>query len=132
MSKAFWRLTVRSEFAAAHALRHYKGKCENPHGHNFSVEAVVQGEALTSGTELLVDFSDLKTALAKVLEPLDHKDLSMTPPFDRINPTSENLARHIFQGLKPLAAGYGVSVHAVTVSERSVQSATYLESGEER
>ena len=63
MSSAFWRLTVRSEFSAAHALRHYQGKCESLHGHNFSVEAVVQGEVLTPDTELLVDFSLIKQDL---------------------------------------------------------------------
>ncbi len=127
MSTPIWRLTVRSEFAAAHALRHYQGKCEACHGHNFSVEAVVQGSVLTPDTELLADFSDLKRDLASVLEALDHKDLSRTPPFDRLNPSSENLSRYIYQKLKPLAEARGVAVHAVTVSERAAQSATYME-----
>lgn len=127
MPTPIWRLTVRSEFAAAHALRHYKGKCEACHGHNFSVEAVVQGSELTKDTELLADFSDLKRDLAAVLETLDHKDLSNTPPFDRVNPSSENLSRHIYRQLKPMAEARGVSVYSVTVSERSAQSATYME-----
>ena len=127
MPQSIWRLTVRAEFAAAHALRHYKGKCEAPHGHNFSVEAVVQGHTLTQDTELLADFSDLKRDLATVLDTLDHKDLNMVPPFDRINPSSENLARYIYTSMAPLAAARGVSMHAVTVSERGPQSATYME-----
>ncbi len=127
MTRSIWRLAVRSEFSSAHALRHYKGKCEAAHGHNFTVEAVVEGETLTAGTELLADFSDLKRDLASVLEILDHKDLNVTPPFDRINPSSENLARHIYQSMAPLAAARGVRIHAVTVSERGPQSATYME-----
>ena len=127
MTKSIWRLTVRSEFAAAHALRHYKGKCESIHGHNFSVEAVVEGDTLTKDTELLADFSDLKRDLAVVLDTLDHKDLGTTPPFDRINPSSENLARHIYRELAPRVAERGVRMHAVTVSERGPQSATYME-----
>lgn len=127
MSTSFWRLTVRSDFSAAHALRNYGGKCESPHGHNFSVEAVVQGENLTPDTELLVDFSLLKRDLKSVLELLDHKDLNATPPFDRINPSSENLSRFIFQKLAPLAAGRGVKLHNVTVGEKAAQSATYYE-----
>ncbi len=127
MAKARWRLAVRSEFAASHALRHYKGKCESIHGHNFSVEAVVEGDTLTPDTELLADFSDLKRDLAAVLETLDHKDLNATPPFDAINPSSENLARHIYRALTPLAASRGVRLYAVTVSERGPQSATYME-----
>lgn len=124
---AFWRLTVRSEFCAAHALRHYKGKCENIHGHNFAVEAVVQGEKLSPDTELLADFSDLKADLKQVLDTLDHKDLNQSPPFDRLNPSSENLSRHIFSLLAPLAALRGVRLYSVTVGEKAAQQATYME-----
>lgn len=131
MSKSFWRLAVRSEFAAAHALRHYKGKCEAIHGHNFSVEAVVEGDTLTPDTELLADFSDLKKDLKAVLDTLDHKDLNATPPFDTINPSSENLARHIYRAMAARVAERGVWMHAVTVSERGPQSATYMETREE-
>ncbi len=127
MKKSFWRLTVRSEFAAAHALRHYQGKCEAMHGHNFSVEAVVQGDTLTPDTELLVDFSELKRDLAGVLAALDHKNLECVPPFDRINPSSENLSRYIFRHLAPLVRERGAQLYAVTVSERAIQSATYME-----
>ena len=130
MTKPLWRLAVRSEFAAAHALRHYKGKCEAVHGHNFSVEAVVEGETLSPDTELLADFSDLKRDLAAILETLDHKDLNQVPPFDRINPSSENLARYIYQAMDPLARKRGVRMREVTVSERGPQSATYMEAEE--
>ena len=127
MVKSIWRLAVRSEFAAAHALRHYKGKCESIHGHNFSVEAVVEGDTLTRDTELLADFSDLKRDLKAVLDTLDHKDLNTSPPFDVINPSSENLARYIYRALEPHVLARGVRMHAVTVSERGPQSATYME-----
>lgn len=130
MSVSFWRLTVRSEFSAAHALRHYQGKCESPHGHNFSVEAVVQGDTLTPDTELLVDFSLIKKDVKEVLETLDHKDLNQTPPFDRINPSSENISRYIYQNLAPLAAKRGVRLYSVTVGEKAAQSATYFEGGD--
>ncbi len=127
MPTAFWRLTVRSEFAAGHALRHYQGKCESMHGHNFSVEAVVQGSVLTPDTEILADFSLLKKDLNTILDTLDHKDLNATPPFDRINPSSENLARHIFKELAPLVKERGVLLYSVSVGERAAQSATYFE-----
>lgn len=127
MSSAFWRLSVRSDFSAAHALRHYQGKCESPHGHNFLVEAVVEGDRLTPDTELLIDFSLLRQDLKAVLDTLDHKDLNATPPFDRINPSSENLARHIFKALAPLALSRGVRLHSLTVGEKAAQSATYFE-----
>jgi len=122
-----WRLCVRSDFSAAHALRHYQGKCESPHGHNFLVEAVVEGDSLTQDTELLVDFSLLKTDLKAVLHTLDHKDLNVTPPFDRSNPSSENLARHIFKILASLVTARGVRLHSVSVGEKATQSAMYFE-----
>lgn len=127
MSTSFWRLAVRDEFSAAHALRHYQGKCEHTHGHNFFVEAVVQGETLQDGTEFLMDFSIIKKQLKQILESLDHKDLNNTPPFDRLNPSSENLSRYIFQCLSPLVEPHGVKVYSVTVSEKDAQSATYFE-----
>jgi queuosine biosynthesis protein QueD len=127
MSTSFWRLAVRDEFCAAHALRHYQGKCEHIHGHNFAVEAVVEGDALQQDTEFLLDFSILKKYLKQVLETLDHKDLNTTPPFDRINPSSENLSRHIFRALADLLAAHDVRVYSVTVGEKSAQSATYFE-----
>lgn len=127
MARSIWRLAVRSEFAAAHALRHYKGKCESVHGHNFSVEAVIEGDTLTKDTELLADFSDLKKDLKAVLDTLDHRDINLTPPFDSINPSSENLARYIYQAMAAAVAARGVKMHAVTISERGPQSATYME-----
>ena len=101
---AFWRLTVRDDFSAGHALRHYEGKCERMHGHNFGVELTVQGQRLTRDTEMLLDFKRLKTGLKTVLDALDHRLLNETPPFDVINPSSENLARHIWRGMAELLA----------------------------
>ncbi|MFT4301803.1 MAG: 6-carboxytetrahydropterin synthase QueD [Desulfovibrio sp.] len=133
MSKKLWRLTVRDDFSAGHALRHYEGKCERMHGHNFAVELTVEGEKLAAGTEMLLDFKVLKKGLKAVLDALDHRLLNETPPFDRINPSSENLARHIWQGMEALLAAHTdpqaqlVRLYSVTVSEKGAQSATYLE-----
>ena len=122
-----WRLAVRSEFSAGHALRHYQGKCEALHGHNFSVEMVVEGSSLQEGADFLVDFKVLKSRLNKVLESLDHSVLNDSVPFDTINPTSENLARHIWQSLARAMEEPGVRLHSVTVGEKAGQSATYME-----
>jgi 6-pyruvoyltetrahydropterin/6-carboxytetrahydropterin synthase len=126
-AKSVWRLKVRDDFSAAHALRHYQGKCENTHGHNFSVEACVEGDKLTLDTELLLDFKIIKMELKAVLSLLDHKDLNSTPPFDVQNPSSENLARFIYQELGKRLLAHGVRMHEVTVSEKTAQSATYCE-----
>ncbi len=127
MKKKIWQLTVRSEFCAGHALRHYEGKCENMHGHNFAVEAVIQGEKLDNNIEFLIDFKVLKQELKEVLNKLDHRLLNETPPFDKINPTSENLAQYIYEHMEVALQEYGVQMHSVTVSEKSAQSATYME-----
>lgn len=127
MAKGIYRLTVRDEFAAAHALRHYQGKCENIHGHNYGVELVVEGETLSGDVEILADFGDLKKALKAALADLDHRLLNDVPPFDRLNPSSENLARHLYKRLEGPVTALKARVHSVTVSERGAQSATYLE-----
>ena len=124
---------MRDDFSAGHALRHYEGKCERMHGHNFGVELTVQGQRLTRDTEMLLDFKTLKTGLKTVLDALDHRLLNETPPFDVINPSSENLARHIWRGMAELLATHSdpqareVRLYSVTVSEKGAQSATYME-----
>lgn len=124
MSPSLWRLTVRSEFCAAHALRHYKGKCERIHGHNYSVEVTVEGSVLSHDTELLMDFGDLKALVKTALEKLDHQFLNEIPPFDLINPSAENLSRVIWQNLAPVMPEH-IKLYAVTVMEKNIQSATY-------
>ncbi len=130
MSGSFWQISVNQEFSAAHALRRYHGKCERPHGHNFSVEVRVRGSELNKETEILLDFKTLKTELKAVLDMLDHSDLNETPPFDKINPSSENLSRHIHDQLVPRLAPYPVRIASVTVAEKSGQNATYFPDGE--
>lgn len=122
-----WRLTVTSDFSSAHQLRNYCGKCENMHGHNFGVELCVEGDRLTPDTELLVDFKVLKQALKQVLDGLDHRHLNEVPPFDRLNPSSENLARHIYTAVAALLADQPVRVVHVSVSEKDSSKATYRE-----
>ena len=133
MARKLWRLTVRDEFSAGHALRHYEGKCERLHGHNFAVELMVEGERLEPGTEILLDFKLLKQALKTTLEELDHRILNEVPPFDDINPSSENLSRHIWSRVAQLLVEHpnpqarAVRVHSVSVSEKGAQTATYME-----
>lgn len=126
MSQPLWKLTVRSEFCAAHALRHYKGKCERLHGHNYAVEVVVKGTVLSPDTELLMDFGDLKALLKETLEPLDHQHINEVPPFDLSNPSSENLARYIWKKMASRLPS-PVAMESVTVAEKGIQSATYTE-----
>ena len=125
--RKFWQLTERTEFSAAHALRHYEGRCERLHGHNFGVELTVEGEVLSPDTEILVDFKILKNMLHTILDTLDHQILNAIPPFDQINPSSENLSRYIWRQVEAPLRELGVRPYAVRVSEKDAQSATYRE-----
>ncbi len=116
-------LQVEGDFASAHQLRGYRGKCENLHGHNWRVLIRVRGEELDA-LGMLMDFGDLKKLLKQGMDCLDHKFLNETPPFDAVNPTSENIARHLYEELaKRLPPG--VAMHDVTVWESEKCAATY-------
>ena len=94
-----YTLTVKSDFAAAHRLREYDGNCERLHGHNWLVEVSISSETLDPNG-IAVDFRVIKGALHEVLGTLDHAYLNDVPPFTKINPSSENIARHIFEEME--------------------------------
>jgi 6-pyruvoyltetrahydropterin/6-carboxytetrahydropterin synthase len=123
-----FEVTVDETFAAGHALRGYKGKCENPHGHNYKVRVMLTGKQLDS-IGLLYDFKDVKQIIAATVDRLDHQFINDIPPFDAINPSAENLAKYFFDESTRLLAerqpANGVSVRAVTVWETDTTTATY-------
>jgi 6-pyruvoyltetrahydropterin/6-carboxytetrahydropterin synthase len=91
-----YELVVESEFAAAHCLREYQGACERLHGHNWRVELVVGGETLDR-LGMVMDFRDLKRILREVLDRFEHHFLNDLPEFQKQNPTTENMARVIYE-----------------------------------
>ena len=91
-----FEVTVEAGFSSGHYLRNYRGKCENPHGHNYRVLVTLVGEDLDEAG-LLLDFKLLKTLLRPVVEHLDHKMINDLPPFTELNPSAENLARYFYQ-----------------------------------
>jgi len=121
-----FEVTVDQTFAAAHALRNYKGGCENIHGHNFKVQVVLAGERLDDAG-LLVDFIDVKNLMGQILARLDHQNLNETPPFDVKNPSAENIAEYICREMTGGLVNTPVSVRIreVKVWETEIQSATY-------
>jgi 6-pyruvoyltetrahydropterin/6-carboxytetrahydropterin synthase len=121
-----YEIRVQSDFSSAHSLRGYRGKCEGLHGHNWKVIARLGSEELDH-LGMVVDFKILKEELQKVLEGLDHKYLNDIPPFDTINPSSENLARHIFVELKRAMDARGLKVIKVTVWESDNSAGSYWE-----
>lgn len=119
-----FEVMVKARFSAAHQLRGYRGKCEELHGHNWIVEVAVSSKKLNK-QHMVIDFKDIKSALAKILEGLDHKLLNEVPPFDEINPTSENLAKYIFNEIKSALKNHKIAWVRVWESEDS--AATYYE-----
>jgi len=120
-----FEVTIEETFAAGHALRNYRGKCENVHGHNYRCQVTVEGEQLDS-IGLLVDFVELKRVVHSVLDRLDHQWLNDYPPFNQINPSAENMAKYIYdeihQGLGPRD---GVRLALVKLWETDTASAIY-------
>jgi 6-pyruvoyltetrahydropterin/6-carboxytetrahydropterin synthase len=121
-----YEVSVDEQFAAAHNLRNYKGKCEDLHGHNYKLQVVLKGEELDS-TGLLYDFVHLKQVIRDVIRALDHKYLNELPPFVELNPSAENIARHIYNEISKQLhrAPNGAEVARITVWETDTTAATY-------
>jgi 6-pyruvoyltetrahydropterin/6-carboxytetrahydropterin synthase len=120
-----FEVSVEETFAAGHALRGYRGKCENVHGHNYRVRVAIQGEQLDSAG-LLVDFVELKRVLRAIIERLDHTFLNDVPPFDKLNPSAENMARYFYEEMaQGLAGGNTIRVAEVKIWETDTATATY-------
>ena len=92
-----FEIRVEADFAAAHFLRDYHGKCENLHGHNYKVYAHVKSNVLDEGG-MALDFSVLKKSLREVCSQLDHTNLNDMEIFDQ-NPSAERIAMFIFNSI---------------------------------
>jgi len=115
-----FELMVEDGFDAAHALREYEGACENLHGHTWKVQVFLRGKKLNK-LGLLEDFKAIKKRLSRILQSFDHKLLNDIPPFNKRNPTSENLAETIYRLMKKDCRG----LTKVTVWESPTTNATY-------
>lgn len=94
-----YELIVKGSFSAAHRLRDYHGKCENLHGHNWDVEVSISSTELNR-VGMVMDFAEVKSLLAEILDEFDHVCLNEIVPFANQNPTTENIAREIFYLLR--------------------------------
>jgi 6-pyruvoyltetrahydropterin/6-carboxytetrahydropterin synthase len=124
-----FEVTVEAGFSSGHYLRNYKGKCENPHGHNYRVLVTLAGAELDEAG-LLLDFKLLKTLLRPVVDYLDHQMINELEPFTELNPSAENLARYFYQQtslqLQEMTAGR-VRVKDCTLFETDTSFARYYE-----
>jgi 6-pyruvoyltetrahydropterin/6-carboxytetrahydropterin synthase len=124
-----FELTVEDTFAAGHYLRNYKGKCENPHGHNYKIRVTLAGKELDRAG-LLLDFKDLRGVMRHVIERLDHQMINDIEPFTVLNPSAENIAKYFFDEtsvrLRQATDGR-VNVKDVMVFETDTTTAKYSE-----
>jgi 6-pyruvoyltetrahydropterin/6-carboxytetrahydropterin synthase len=124
-----FEVTVEADFSSGHYLRNYKGKCENPHGHNYKVQVTLAGAELDAAG-LLLDFKLLKHVLRPVIERIDHFMLNDLEPFTVLNPSAENLAKYFYdqtnEHLADLTQGR-VRVKDATIWETDTTKATYYE-----
>ncbi len=124
-----FEVTVEDTFAAGHYLRNYKGKCENPHGHNYKVRVTLAGRELDKAG-LLLDFKDLKEVMKPVIDRLDHQMMNDVAPFITLNPSAENLAKFFYDETNALllkTTNGRVRVKDVTIWETDTTTATYYE-----
>ena len=119
-----YHLTIHTHFAAAHNLINYQGDCENLHGHNWKVEVTVAARELDAAG-LGIDFKILKSETNRLLDQLDHKYLNDLDPFRTVSPSSENIARYLYEQLGTLLNDGNVTVEKVNVWESDYACASY-------
>lgn len=125
-SNMAYQVTVREHFDAAHCLRGYGGRCERLHGHRFEVAVTLAGDTLNE-IGILYDFTELKAQLKELLARLDHYSLNEVAPFNTENPSSENIARFIYEDLKSRLGAAAGLLARVQVWESPDAWATYEE-----
>ncbi|MBI5098168.1 MAG: 6-carboxytetrahydropterin synthase QueD [Nitrospirae bacterium] len=121
-----YELMVETDFSAAHQLRGYKGKCENLHGHNWRVQIIVSSDKLND-IGIVIDFHEIKEISREVISQLDHSFLNDVFPFTEINPSSENIAKWIYDSMYKKIKQKNCAVSSVTIWENDTSSATYYE-----
>ncbi len=109
-------LKVSSDFSSAHTLRDYPGACSRMHGHNWKVEVEVEA-AILDDMGMAIDFKRIRKLTRHVTDQLDHRYLNDISPFDSVNPTAENLARHLYREIASSLDDERVRVCAVTLWE---------------
>jgi 6-pyruvoyltetrahydropterin/6-carboxytetrahydropterin synthase len=124
-----YEVTVEAGFSSGHYLRNYRGKCENPHGHNYKVRVTLAGRELDPAG-MLLDFKLLKEVMRPVIDRIDHQMLNELEPFIELNPSAENLARYFYDqtNLQLAAMTEGrVRVKDCTIWETDTTTATFYE-----
>jgi 6-pyruvoyltetrahydropterin/6-carboxytetrahydropterin synthase len=119
-----YQISIEQHFDAAHFLRGYHGKCEALHGHRFRVVAKIESPGLND-IGIAYDFTELKQYLRDILSRFDHTCLNDVPPFDKINPSSENIAVTVYNELQTKLTEAPVSISCVEVWESPQSGVAY-------
>jgi len=90
-----FEVIVEQQFSAAHFLKDYPGKCANVHGHNYRLQVTVEGETLDH-LGMVIEFEVIKAAVKTWIDKFDHGFLNEIAPFDKLNPSAENLAKFFY------------------------------------
>ena len=121
-----YEIYVTTRVSAAHHLREYEGNCRNQHGHNWMIKTFIRCEELNE-LEMGIDFIVLKEAVSRVCDDLDHVDLNRVPYFQEHNPTSESMARYLYDEIGGIINNERVSISRVEVEETPGHGASYWE-----
>lgn len=119
-----YELSIKGDFASSHSLRGHSGKCKNLHGHTWKVKVVIEGKQLND-IGMVADFAFIKRHLKIFLSKLDHTHLNDLDFFKKINPTSENLAKYIYDEFSKMCQP--LKIREVQVLESDSTSVTYFE-----
>ncbi len=119
-----YEISQETVIAAAHQLRLSPGEGERLHGHNWRIKAVIRCDQLDS-RGMVLDFNDLGRELRAFVEPWEHVFLNELPPWNDINPTAENIARVVLEGLAPKVDDGRARIVRVEVWENDTCCATF-------
>lgn len=122
--KHMYQLTIRDHIASAHFLRGYEGPCKNLHGHTWHIEVTIESDQVDQ-IGIVMDFRLMKQKLKDFLTPLDHVCLNDLPYFKEVNPSTENIARYVYQGFAKQCLPF--RLRKVQVWESETASVTYFE-----
>lgn len=125
MRTGIYEVKIITDFSAAHNLRNFRGKCEQLHGHNWKIEIVVRGNQLDE-SGVLVDFGEVKAVTRELLQGVDHVYLNELPFFRENNPSSENIARYLFEGLERRLGNRNRWLFSVSAWESADACATFM------
>jgi 6-pyruvoyltetrahydropterin/6-carboxytetrahydropterin synthase len=115
---------IKTHFSGGHHLRNYPGNCEKPHGHNWNVKVTVRATELDT-LGMGIDFKVLKQRVHSIVDELDHCDLNEHPAFQTCNPSSEHIARFLFEHLKEQLTSDRYQLYSVEVQETNSSGVIY-------